>query len=145
VNARILLFALEELRRRYGHATPPGADPRHDTAPFRELRAALLELCAGAARAPVELSVWWEGTYNGYFLAVAAEPAEALASLDPSSACPVDAERVAPPRPERYPLGRAAPGLAEVARDPEGATWEAPFGAATGHFGAPGIRRVVRS
>src|SRR5262245_57632319 len=67
--AHILLFSLEELRERFGAATPPGADPRHDTAAFRAFRAALLEACARAARAPLSLSMWWEGTYNGYALA----------------------------------------------------------------------------
>jgi len=142
MSARVFLFALEELRRRYGKASPPGADPRHDTGPFRAFRAALLDLCARAAREPAELSMWWEGTYNGYSLAVAVEPAAALPGLDPSPACPADEDRVAPMRADRYPLARVEPGRAAVERDPEGATWEAPFGAATGHFGAPGMRRV---
>jgi hypothetical protein len=141
VTARIALFALEELRRRYGDRTPAGADPRHDAAAFRGFRAALLPLTAAAAREPALLSMWWEGTYNGYALAVAAEPAGALDGWDPSPACPCDGERVAPPRADRYPLARVAPGQAEVARDPEGVAWEAPFGSATGHFGAPGMRR----
>lgn len=140
--ARILLFALEDLRARHGDALPPGADPRHDTAPFRRFRAALLEAAARGATAPAELSMWWEGTYNGYALAVAIEPPDALPALDASPACAPDAERVAPPRPDRYPLARVEPGRAAVARDPDGATWEAPFGAPTGHFGAPGMRRI---
>jgi hypothetical protein len=140
--ARIVLFALEDLRARFGGALPAGADPRHDTAPFRAFRAALLESAARAVRAPAELSMWWEGTYNGYALAVAAEPAAAFATFDPSSVCPADAERVAPPRADRYPLARVEPGRAVVARDEDGATYEAPFGAATGHFGAPGMRRI---
>jgi hypothetical protein len=86
--------------------------------------------------------MWWEGTYNGYGLAVAAEPADALAALDPSPACPVDAERTAPSRPDAYPLANVAPGRAEVARGSGGETFEAPFGEPTGHFGAPGIRRI---
>jgi hypothetical protein len=142
VAARIFLFALEELRRRYGDLVPPGADPRTDTAPFRAFRAALLDAAGRAASAPAELSMWWEGTYNGYALAVAVEPPDALAALDPDAACPADAERVAPPRADRYPLAHVEPGRAEVARDPEGAIHEAPFGAATGHFGAPGMRRI---
>jgi hypothetical protein len=143
VTARVLLFALEDLRARHADAAPPGADPRHDTAPFRRFRAALLELAASAATAPAELSMWWEGTYNGYALAVAIEPAEAIPALDASPACPLDGERVAPPRADRYPLARVEPGRAEVARGQDGATWEAPFGAATGHFGAPGMRRIA--
>ncbi len=141
--ARILLFALEDLRRLHGDRVAPGAEPRTDTAPFRAFRAALLESAAGAARAPAALSMWWEGTYNGYVLAVAAEPPEALAGWDPSPACPCDDERVAAPRADRYPLARVAGGRAEVARDEEGAAWVAPFGAATGHFGAPGMRREI--
>jgi hypothetical protein len=141
VPARTYLFALEELRRRYGHLTPPGADPRRDATAFRAFRAALLACAAAAARGPAALSMWWEGTYNGYALAVAAEPAEALEGFDPSPACACDGERVAPPRADRYPLAHLAPGAAEVARDGEGDAWEAPFGAATGHFGAPGMRR----
>lgn len=141
MTARILFFALEDLRRRFGAALPPGADPRRDTAPFRAFRAALLERAAAAAAGRAELSMWWEGTYNGYALAVAAEPATALAALDPSPVCPVDAEKLAPPRADRYPLALVEPGRAVVARDADGATYEAPFGAATGHFGAPGMRR----
>ncbi len=142
VEARILLFALDELRRRYGGLVPPDADPRRDTTPFRAFREALLEAAARAAKGPAELSMWWEGTYNGYFLAIAVLPPDALAGLDPSSAGLVDEERVALPREDRYPLGCVAPGHAEVARDAEGAAFEAPFGAPTGHFGAPGIRRI---
>jgi hypothetical protein len=144
VTARILLFALDDLRARYADRATPGADPRTDTAPFRAFRATLLDLAAGAATAPARLTMWWEGTYNGYALAVAAEPAEALADLDPSAACPADAERLARPRPDPYPLARVEPGRAEVAGGPDGETFEAPFGEATGHFGAPGIRRIAR-
>lgn len=140
--ARILLFALDDLRARYGHLVPEGADPRQDTAPFRAFRAALLDAAARAARAPADLSMWWEGTYNGYFLAVAISPPDALVDLDPSSACPLDGERLAVPRADRYPLAHVEPGRATVARDEDGATCEAPFGAATGHFGAPGTRRI---
>jgi hypothetical protein len=140
--ARILLFALDELRRRHGGAASPGVDPRHDTAPFRAFRAALLREAARAATGPADLSMWWEGSFDAYSLAVCCEPGDALATLDPEAACPVDAERVAPPRADGYPLARVEPGRAVVARDPDGATWEAPFGAATGHFGAPGMRRM---
>lgn len=143
MTARVLLFALEDLRARHADAAPPGADPRHDTAPFRRFRAALLDAAARAAIAPAELSMWWDGTYNGYSLAVAIEPADALPGLDPSAACPADAERVATPRADRYPLARVEPGRAVVARDADGALWEAPFGASTGHFGAPGMRRLA--
>ena len=69
-------------------------------------------------------------------------PPEALARLDPGPACPPDDDRVAPPRADRYPLAHVEPGRAVVARDADGATCEAPFGAATGHFGAPGMRRI---
>lgn len=143
VTARILLFALEDLRALHGPATPAGADPRHDTAAFRAFRAALLGACAAVSREPAELSMWWEGTYNGYALAVAVEPPGALAGLDLSAACPADAERIAPPRRDRYPLARVAPGRAEIARDARGGAWEAPLGSAGGHFGAPGMRRVT--
>ena len=72
--------------------------------------------------------MWWEGTYNGYVLAVAVDPAEALAGLDPAPACPPDDERVRRPRADRYPLAHVEPGRAELARDADGATFEAPFG-----------------
>ncbi len=157
MSARVLLFHLDELRRRFGALLPEGADPRSDTAPFRAFRSRLLAEAARAARGPASLSMWWEGSYNGYCLAVAAEPAEALRELDPDRVCPPDDERLEgdpgsarPPhapvpasRPDRYPLGEVAPGRAEVARDPDGTSYEAPFGAATGHFGAPGMRRVT--
>jgi hypothetical protein len=141
-NARILLFSLDDLRHRYDSLVPEGADPRTDTAPFRAFRLALLALAARAATRACHVSMWWEGTYNGYSLAIAAEPPEALAELDPGPACPLDAERVAPPRADRYPLAHVEPGRAAVARDADGGTWEAPFGEATGHFGAPGVRKV---
>jgi len=140
--ARIYVFALEDLRQRFGGVTPAGADPRHDTAAFRAFRAALLEATAAAARAPISLSMWWEGTYNGYGLAVAAEPAGALVDLDLSPVCPVEAERVASPRADRYPLGLAEPGRSRLALAQGGGHWEAPFGAPAGHFGAPGMRRM---
>jgi hypothetical protein len=141
--ARILLFAIEDLRERYGALTPAGLDPRHDTTAFRAFRTELLRACAAAARAPLSLSMWWEGTYNGYALAVALEPAEALGGADLSAVCPADAERIAAPRADRYPLGRAAPGSAGPAPAEGGGLWEAPFGAPAGHFGAPGMRRIT--
>ena len=152
--ARVLLFHLDELRRRFGALVPEGADPRADTAPFRAFRERLLGEAARAARAPVSLSMWWEGSYNGYCLAVAAEPAGALLGLDAERVCELEDERLEPlgaapdgsvarARREGYPLGEVAPGRAQVARDPDGTSYEAPFGAAGGHFGAPGIRRVT--
>jgi len=140
--ARILLFALDELRRRHGAAATPGLDPRHDVAPFRSFRDALLSEAARAATGPAELRMWWEGSFDAYSLAVSCEPAGALSGLDPSRACVLDEERVAPPRADGYPLARVEPGRAEVARDEGGGTYEAPFGAPTGHFGAPGMRRM---
>ncbi len=140
--ARILLFALDELRRRHRAAATPGLDPRHDVAPFRAFRAALLSEAARAATGPAELRMWWEGSFDAYSLAVSCDPAGALSGLDPSPACALDEERVAPPRPDGYPLARVEPGRAEVARDEGGGTYEAPFGAPTGHFGAPGMRRM---
>ncbi len=140
--ARIVLFALDDLRDRYGALAPRGADPRTDTAPFRHFRTALLALAARAAEGRCDLSMWWEGTYNGYALAVAIEPPGSLPALDPRPACPPEAERLAPPRADRYPLAHVEPGRAEVARDRDGGTWEAPFGQATGHFGAPGMRNI---
>ncbi len=154
--SRVLLFHLDELRRRFGALVPEGADPRTDTAPFRAFRERLLDEGARAARAPASLSMWWEGSYNGYCLAVAAEPAEALADLDAERVCALEDERLEPgaggqvpsgsfasARRERYPLGEVVPGHAAVARDPDGTCYQAPFGAATGHFGAPGMRRVT--
>jgi hypothetical protein len=145
VEARILLFSLDELRKRYGGLVLAGSDTRHDTAPFRAFREVLLGAAARAADRPAELSMWWEGTYNGYLLAVAITPPDALVGLDAASICQVDDERVAPPRQDRYPLGRVAPNCAEVARDGDGAAFEPPFGAPTGHFGAPGMRVVPDS
>jgi hypothetical protein len=142
VTAAIFLFALDELRRRYGHLVPEGADPRLDTGPFRAFRARLLDAAARSAKGRAEVSMWWEGTYNGYCLAVACAPPEALPRLDAGAACPVEAERVASPGPDRYPLATVFPGRSEVARDAEGATFEAPFGSPSGHFGAPGMRRI---
>ena len=141
-RARILRFSLDELRRRYGDRVPAGSDPRTDTAPFRAFRAALLAEAARVARAPADLSMRWEGTYNGYLLAVAVEPPDALPGLDAGAACAADDDAVAPVPPDGYPLAHVEPGRAEVARDADGATHEAPFGSATGHFGAPGMRRI---
>jgi hypothetical protein len=143
VIARVYLFALEELRARFAAATPAGADPRHDTSAFRAFRAALLAAFARAARAPLSLSMWWEGTYNGYALAVAAAPAEALGPVDLDAVCPADGERTGAERSDARPLGRAWPGGAALAVDEDGARWEAPLGAPAGHFGAPGMRRMT--
>jgi hypothetical protein len=144
MTAHILLFALDDLRSRYGELVPEGADPRHDTSPFRAFREALLGAVAKEARAEAELSMWWEGGYNGYALAVAVEPGEAAPDVESAAelVCPVDGARLATPRRDRHPLGRVMPGRFEIARDAEGATYEAPFGAPTGHFGAPGMRRI---
>jgi hypothetical protein len=144
VPARILLYALEELRHAFAGAASPDADPRSDTAPFRAFRGRLLAEAARAAKAEAALSMWWEGTYNGYVLAIAIEPADALDGLDPDAPSPSEGERKGAPRTDRHPLAAVAPGRAELARDADGATWEAPFGAATGHFGAPGLRKVRR-
>lgn len=146
-DARILRFDLDGLRHAYGRLVPRGADPRHDTTPFRAFRAALLEAAARAAAGPCLLELWWEGTFNGYALAVAVTPPEALAGLDAAALDaaglpPFDDERVAPPPPARYPLAHVEPGRATVALNPDGTTNEAPFGAATGHFGAPGMRAI---
>ncbi len=140
--AYIVLFALEDLRARYGALTEPGADPRHDAAAFRAFRTALLRALAAAARGPAALTMWWEGGFNGYALAIAVEPPESVPDLEDAAgrACPVEATRLAAPRADRHALGRVAPGWSEVARDADGAV-EAPFGAPTGHFGAPGMRR----
>jgi hypothetical protein len=73
---------------------------------------------------------------------VTVEPDGALPALDLAGVCPVELDEVAPPRPDRYPLARVEPGRATVAREADGSVHEAPFGAATGHFGAPGMRRV---
>ncbi|GEJ59347.1 hypothetical protein [Anaeromyxobacter diazotrophicus] len=142
--AEVLLFALDDLRARFGLAAAAGADPRQDTGPFRAFRAALLPALAAAAAAEAEASMWWEGGFNGYALAVALEPAGAVPGAEARAGpiCPVDAVRLAPARRDRYPLARLAPGRYELARDETGALVEAPFGAPTGHFGAPGMRRL---
>ena len=147
MTARVLRFDLDELRRAHGRLVPRGADPRHDTTPFRAFRAALLAAAARAARAPCLLEVWWEGTFNGYALAVSVTPPDALPGLDAAALAraglpPCDDDRVAPPPPDRYPLAHVEPGRAAVARNADGTTNEAPFGAATGHFGAPGMRAI---
>jgi hypothetical protein len=147
VTARLLRFDLDELRHAYGHLVPRGADPRHDTSPFRAFRDALLAATATAASGPCELEVAWTGTFNGYALEVAVTPAGALPGLDAAALAraglpPADDDRVAPPPPDRYPLAHVEPGRATVARNPDGTTSEAPFGAATGHFGAPGMRAI---
>jgi hypothetical protein len=87
--------------------------------------------------------MWWEGTFNGYSLCVSVEPADALPGFEAAAAaaCEVEEARVAPPRADRYPLAVVAPGRADPARGADGEVWEAPFGAPTGHFGAPGMRR----
>jgi hypothetical protein len=142
--ARIILFALEDLRQAFGALVPPEADPRQDTTPFRAFRLAILSAVAPVATAPLEVSMWWEGTYNGYHLALAFAPAEGLPALAPlETVCPVESERLGVPRADAVPVARLWPGRWELVRDPQGAIHEAPFGAATGHFGAPGIRRLT--
>lgn len=143
-EALLLLFALEELRRGHAGRRASGADPRADTRPFRAFRRALLAAAAARAVGPAELSMWWEGTFNGYALAVQAWPAAAVPGLaeGAAAACPVEGFRLAPPRRDGYPLARVAPGRAALLRDADGARIEAPFGAAGGHFGAPGMRRI---
>ncbi len=145
MEAQILLFALDELRARYGGLLSPGADPRHDAAPFRAFRRALLDALAASALREADVTMWWEGGYNGYALAIALDPADAVpeAEAAAAAACPADGSRTAPPRRDRYPLARLRRGGWEIARDADGAAAEAPFGAATGHFGAPGMRRVI--
>ena len=140
-TARIVRFAVEDLRER--HPAAPGTDPRLDAAPFRAFRAALLEAAAHAAVAPATLSMWWEGTFNGYALALAIAPDGAVAPAALQAACPVEGDRAGEPPAEARPLGTVEPGRAEVARDGDGAAWEAPFGGGGGHFGVPGMRRAT--
>lgn len=145
VNAVVLAFPLEELRRAYAERGGAGADPRSDTAPFRAFRERLLAAAARTAVRPADLSVWWEGTFNGYALAVEAFPAEAVPGLAGAAgeATGVEPEvRLAPPRKDGYPLARVEPGSSALARGEDGLLVEAPFGAPTGHFGAPGMRRI---
>ena len=141
--AHIVLFALDDLRALHGARATPGADPRHDSAAFRAFRSALLGALAAAARGEAELTMWWEGGFNGYALAVAVEPPESVPDLEEVAgrACLVEASRVAAPRGDRHRLGRVGPGWSHVARDAAGAAVVALFGAPTGHFGAPGMRR----
>jgi hypothetical protein len=141
VSARVLQFGLDELRAAFGRHATPGEDPRHDTAPFRAFREALLAAAARAAVRPCDLSMAWEGSFNDAWLVITVEPANALPGLDLSAVCALEQDQVAPARPDRYPLAHVEPGQAIVARAADGTTHEAPFGAATGHFGAPGIRR----
>jgi hypothetical protein len=143
-EALVLRFALEDLRRAFGRRAVPGADPRHDTAPFRAFRERLLAAASASARGQARLTFWWEGTYNGYALVVQADPAAAAPGLAgaAATACPVEEGRLAPPRKGGYPLALVRPGSAELERDEEGALVEAPFGAPGGHFGAPGVRRI---
>jgi hypothetical protein len=146
VNAVVLGFPLDELRRAFCGATQAGADSRNDTTPFRAFRQRLLEAAARTAVASAELSVWWEGTFNGYALAVQAWPADAVPGLAGAAAeaCGIAPEpvRLAPPRQDGYPLARIQPGGYTLARGEDGLLAEAPFGAPTGHFGAPGMRRI---
>ena len=142
MSALLLRFDLDGLRRRYGHLVPPGADPRLDTTPFRAFRTALLVGVARAAVAPCRLTVGWAGTFNGYALVVKVAPAEALVGLDLSAVGPAEVELVATDAVDGYPLADAEPGCATVALADDGATYQAPLGAATGHFGAPGMRAI---
>src|SRR5690606_16968182 len=114
-RALVLAFSLDDLRRTFGGSTPPGADPRHDTAPFRSFRAALLEAAARSATGRAALSFWWEGTFNGYALAVAVEPPDAVAGLaqEIEAVCPIESMRVATPRATRYALATVTPARAE--------------------------------
>jgi len=138
---RIVRFAVEDLRAR--HPAAPGVDPRLDAGPFQAFRTALLEAAACAAVGPASLSMWWEGTFNGYALAVAIAPDGAVAPGALEAACRAEGDRAGEPAGEARPLGTVAPGRAEVARDGSGAAWEAPFGPAGGHFGVPGMRRAT--
>jgi hypothetical protein len=143
-EALVILFALESLRAAHGSRGDPGAEPREDTLPFRAFRERLLRASAASAVAEAELSMWWEGTFNGYALAVQAIPAGALPGLEraAASACPVEGVRLAPPRRDGYPLARVGPGSAALLRGPDGSLVEAPFGEGGGHFAAPGMRRL---
>lgn len=146
VNAVVLGFPLEELRRAFGAGAQGTAEPLHDTTPFRAFRDLLLGAAARTAVAPADLSVFWEGTFNGYVLAVQAWPADAVPGLAgaAAAACGIapDPVRLAPPWKDGYPLARIQPGGYTLARGEDGLLAEAPFGAPTGHFGAPGMRRI---
>lgn len=144
MSTLLLSFSLDDLRRRFADQATPDADPRHDAAPFRAFRTALLAEAARCAVAPAALSMRWRGTFNDYSLCVEAAPADALPGLEAAAAraCQLEDVHVAPAPPGGYPLAIVGPGRAEPARDEDGALWEAPFGAPTGHFGAPGMRRV---
>jgi len=145
-EALVLLFALEELRRAFGARATPGADPRSDTGPFRAFRQRLLPAAAGCATGECRLAMWWEGSFNGYALALEALPGAVLPGLAERSAevCPVEAVRRAAPRADALPLAVVAPGGWRLLRDADGALSELPFGAPTGHFAAPGVIRVRR-
>jgi hypothetical protein len=139
-QGRVFLFHLDALRSRYGVAVPEGHHRGGDTASFLAFRGRLLAELAPCVLTPAELSAWWEGTYNGYHLAVAISPPSALsAAFDPELICALEAERVAPVPRNGYPLARLAPGGWELAQGVAGETVAFPFGAATGHFGAPGV------
>jgi hypothetical protein len=139
-RAHVFLFHLDDLRSRYGAAVPEEHHRGSDTASFLTFRSRLLAELAPCVQRQAELSAWWEGTYNGYHLAVAVSPASALSTaFDPESICPLEAERVAPLPRNGYPLARLAPGGWELAQGAAGETYAFPFGAATGHFGAPGV------
>ena len=107
--ALVLAFALEDLRRSFGAAAPAGADPRHDTSPFRAFRHALLRVLARRASSAGTVSFWWEGTFNGYALAVSIEPHDAVGDVvsDVEAICPVESMRVATPREARGRLKRS--------------------------------------
>jgi len=143
-DALVLLFALEELRRAFGERAGPGGDPRSDTGPFRAFRERLLRAAAGCAAGECRLAMWWEGTFNGYTLALEALPGTALPGFAERAAaeCPVEATRWGEPRAGALPLALVAPGGWRLLPDADGALVELPFGAPTGHFGAPGVLRV---
>jgi hypothetical protein len=104
----------------------------------------MLEAAARTAVLPADLSMWWEGTFNGYALAVQVCPAEAVPGLAEAAAACGEPEsvRLAPPRKDGYPLAHVTPGSAVLVRGDDGRLAEAPFGAPGGHFGAPGMRRI---
>lgn len=139
VRARIFLFPLDALRSQYP-AAGEGRGPGSDTGPFLAFRSRLLAELSPCVQTPAELSAWWEGTYNGYHLAVAVSPPGALSgAFEPESICPLEAERIAPVPRNGYPLARLEPGGWTLAGGEAGETYEFPFGVAAGHFGAPGV------